>query len=56
MNAAGKFTGTLRVLSLGVEYPIPDIAKQASSRRMSAAFMTCVNRATLIEPERYRSM
>ena len=26
----GKFTGTLRVLSLGVEFPIPDIAKQAS--------------------------
>ena len=28
--ASGKFTGTLRVLSLGVEFPIPDIAKQAS--------------------------
>jgi putative spermidine/putrescine transport system substrate-binding protein len=26
----GKFTGTLRVLTLGVEFPIPDIAKQAS--------------------------
>jgi putative spermidine/putrescine transport system substrate-binding protein len=26
----GKFTGTLRILSLGVEFPIPDIAKQAS--------------------------
>jgi putative spermidine/putrescine transport system substrate-binding protein len=25
-----KFTGTLRVLTLGVEFPIPDIAKQAS--------------------------
>ena len=30
VNADGKFTGTLRVLSLGVEFPIPDIAKQAS--------------------------
>jgi putative spermidine/putrescine transport system substrate-binding protein len=30
VNAQGKFTGTLRVLSLGVEFPIPDIAKQAS--------------------------
>ena len=29
-SASGKFTGTLRVLSLGVEFPIPDIAKQAS--------------------------
>ncbi len=29
-SAAGKFTGTLRVLTLGVEFPIPDIAKQAS--------------------------
>ena len=28
--ASGKFTGTLRVLTLGVEFPIPDIAKQAS--------------------------
>ena len=28
--ASRKFTGTLRVLSLGVEFPIPDIAKQAS--------------------------
>src|SRR5262249_58840617 len=28
--ASGKFTGTLRVLSLGVEFPIPDIAKTAS--------------------------
>ena len=27
---SGKFTGTLRVLTLGVEFPIPDIAKQAS--------------------------
>jgi putative spermidine/putrescine transport system substrate-binding protein len=26
----GKFTGTLRVLTLGVEFPIPEIAKQAS--------------------------
>jgi putative spermidine/putrescine transport system substrate-binding protein len=30
VNAQGKFTGTLRVLTLGVEFPIPDIAKQAS--------------------------
>jgi putative spermidine/putrescine transport system substrate-binding protein len=30
VDANGKFTGTLRVLSLGVEFPIPDIAKQAS--------------------------
>ena len=30
VDADGKFTGTLRVLSLGVEFPIPDIAKQAS--------------------------
>jgi putative spermidine/putrescine transport system substrate-binding protein len=29
-TASGKFTGTLRVLTLGVEFPIPDIAKQAS--------------------------
>jgi putative spermidine/putrescine transport system substrate-binding protein len=29
-GTSGKFTGTLRVLSLGVEFPIPDIAKQAS--------------------------
>ena len=29
-SASGKFTGTLRVLSLGVEFPTPDIAKQAS--------------------------
>jgi len=29
-SRAGKFTGTLRVLTLGVEFPIPDIAKQAS--------------------------
>src|SRR5439155_14483402 len=29
-SASGKFTGTLRVLTLGVEFPIPDIAKQAS--------------------------
>jgi hypothetical protein len=28
--SSGKFTGTLRVLTLGVEFPIPDIAKQAS--------------------------
>jgi putative spermidine/putrescine transport system substrate-binding protein len=28
--AKGKFTGTLRVMTLGVEFPIPDIAKQAS--------------------------
>ena len=27
---SGKFTGTLRVLTLGVEFPIPDIAEQAS--------------------------
>ena len=30
VDASGKFTGTLRVLSLGVEFPIPDIAKTAS--------------------------
>ena len=30
VDANGKFTGTLRVLILGVEFPIPDIAKQAS--------------------------
>ena len=30
VDANGKFTGTLRVLTLGVEFPIPDIAKQAS--------------------------
>ena len=29
-SASGKFTGTLRVLTLGVEFPTPDIAKQAS--------------------------
>ena len=29
-SANGKFTGTLRVLTLGVEFPTPDIAKQAS--------------------------
>jgi putative spermidine/putrescine transport system substrate-binding protein len=29
-SSSGKFTGTLRVLTLGVEFPIPDIAKQAS--------------------------
>src|SRR5947208_13742618 len=29
-TSSGKFTGTLRVLTLGVEFPIPDIAKQAS--------------------------
>jgi putative spermidine/putrescine transport system substrate-binding protein len=28
--SSGKFTGTLRVLTLGVEFPIPDLAKQAS--------------------------
>jgi putative spermidine/putrescine transport system substrate-binding protein len=28
--SSDKFTGTLRVLTLGVEFPIPDIAKQAS--------------------------
>jgi putative spermidine/putrescine transport system substrate-binding protein len=27
---SSKFTGTLRVLTLGVEFPIPDIAEQAS--------------------------
>ena len=30
VDASGKFTGTLRVLSLGVEFPVPDIAKTAS--------------------------
>jgi putative spermidine/putrescine transport system substrate-binding protein len=30
VDANGKFTGTLRVLTLGVEFPTPDIAKQAS--------------------------
>lgn len=30
VNSQGKFTGTLRVLTLGVEFPTPDIAKQAS--------------------------
>jgi putative spermidine/putrescine transport system substrate-binding protein len=29
-TASGKFTGTLRVLTLGVEFPNPNIAKQAS--------------------------
>jgi len=29
-SASGKFTGTLRVLTLGVEFPNPNIAKQAS--------------------------
>ena len=29
-SASGQFTGTLRVLTLGVEFPTPDIAKQAS--------------------------
>lgn len=30
VSSSGAFTGTLRVLTLGVEFPIPDIAKQAS--------------------------
>src|SRR5581483_253087 len=30
VDANGKFTGPLRVLTLGVEFPVPDIAKQAS--------------------------
>ena len=30
VSRSGAFTGTLRVLTLGVEFPIPDIAKQAS--------------------------
>ncbi len=30
VDSQGKFTGTLRVLTLGVEFPTPDIAKQAS--------------------------
>src|SRR5262245_39465213 len=29
-SRSGAFTGTLRVLTLGVEFPTPDIAKQAS--------------------------
>ena len=28
-SSSGKFTGTLRVLSLGVEWPFPDVEKQA---------------------------
>ena len=30
VDRSGKFTGTLRVLTLGVEFPVPAIAKQAS--------------------------
>ena len=30
VSSTGKFTGTLRVLTLGVEFPTPDIAEQAS--------------------------
>jgi len=30
VSKSGKFTGTLRVLTLGVEFPSPQIAKQAS--------------------------